>query len=201
MALVSVIPQGDIGGIAIDATLEEVLTDTLEATENPVQVGAQITDHSFDRPSDVVLTCGWSNVPVSRGFGQAATNLVNSVAQLFAGGSLSGADYVGGVYSRLLALKRSRQPFDITTTIRVYHSMLMRSLVLERDQKTSQALMVRAVCREVILVDTQSTLLPPAANQASPQDTQDVEDVGAIAPQQATPAPGGSVPPQDWTQQ
>ena len=60
-ATVSIIPKGLIGAISVSVTLEEAYNDTLAVTEHPVEVNAAITDHSYRRPSEVVMRCGWSN--------------------------------------------------------------------------------------------------------------------------------------------
>jgi hypothetical protein len=190
MGLLTVIPQGNIGGIAIDATLEEVLEDTLQVTEHPVEAGAMITDHSFVRPCEVVLRCGWSNA--------SAAALLGNLTSLLSSGSLSASDYVTGVYSQLLALQQAREPVTVVTSLRQYENMMLTSVRVTRDSKTSQALMMVATLREVILVSTFTTTLPPTANQANPASTAENVNVGTTAPVPATPAPGGAVPPEAW---
>src|SRR5580700_5469148 len=53
--------NGVTNPITVDTTIEETYEDLLEITEHPVQVGAQIADHSFKRPMEVRLRCGWSD--------------------------------------------------------------------------------------------------------------------------------------------
>ena len=186
----TVIPQGNIGGIDIQATLDERLEDTLEVTDQPVQSGASITDHSFVRPAQLTMRCGWSNA--------SSDALLSAVTSVIEGGSLSLPDYVSGVYSQLLALQQSRETFTIVTSIRQYTDMLMTSLSLIRDAKTSQALMVTATFRQVFIVSTSSTALPPQSHQANPQSTAETQNVGATATTDGTPNPGGSAPPTSW---
>jgi hypothetical protein len=195
----TLIPQGSIGGISIQATIEEEASDTLTVTDHPVEAGAQISDHAFVKPAELVMRCGWSNA-----------NGASAIASLFSGGGapsnggpsvpgLSVSDYVSGIYSQLLALQQTLLPFTVQTSIRRYTNMMFQALHLTRDQKTSQALMVVASLRQVIIVQTQSTTLAPIANQALPQSTGETTNVG---PQQlqsnVSPAPGGSVPPVSW---
>ena len=193
-SILTVIPHGNIGGIDIQATLEERYEDMLEVTDHPVQAGAAVTDHSFMRPSQLLLQCGWSNSSGSALL-KAATSVVTAA---FLGGSLSIDGYVSGIYSQLQALQQSRRPFTIVTSIRQYTNMLMTSLGLMRDQKTSQALMVTAMFRQVIIVSTSSTTLPAQSNQANPQGTAETQDVGAVSTTPATPNPGGSASPSGW---
>jgi Dit-like tail protein len=194
--ILSLIPKGNIGGITVQATIEEVMTDTLEVTENPVEAGAAVTDHSFIKPAQLVMRCGWSNS--SQG---AFITAVSGVLQsLFSGGQPSPSDFVSGIYSQLLALQQSRQLFTVSTTIRQYTSMLMPSLVLTRDEKTSQALMVTLTMKQFIIVNTQTTTLPPTANQANPASTAETTNAGPLATIAGqTPAPGGALPPTSWS--
>lgn len=168
--LLTFIPKGNIGGIDVQCTFEEIYSDTIELTDQPVEFGADITDHSFVKPSGIQLRCGWSNS------GSAA--LEGSILSLFSGSISAASDYVSGIYSQLLALQQSRQPFNLVTTKRQYQNMLMPSLQVFVDEKTSQSLMVTAVCRVIIIVTTQATTLAPMSNQANPASTADVTQLG-----------------------
>ncbi len=195
---ISFIPQGNIGGVTVDATLEEEYEDELEITEHPVQAGADITDHSFKRPVELTMRCGWSNSTA----GAAISTLISALSGItqsgIVGGGMSGADYVSGIYSQLLALQASRQPFSVVSTLRAYDNMLIRSLRVARDSRTSQALMVTAQLREVILVSTQTTTLPAQGNQANPSSTAENVNVGASSLMAGNPAPGGAIDPSNW---
>jgi hypothetical protein len=186
MASVTIIPQGAIGAITIDATFEETLNDELQLTQHPVEAGAQISDHSFKLPKTAIMRCGWSNACAAAQNGVNVATMINS--------SIIVADYVSAVYSKLVALQETREPFTLMTTIRQYANMLLTGIALTRDQRTSQALMVTATLKEVILVSTSSTTLPPLANQANPQNTAGQQNAGNVQLTPATPAPGGSAP-------
>ncbi len=188
--LVTITPKGEIDSIEIEVLIEEEHTDELQITEHPVQVGASITDHSFKKPSTLVLRCGWSNSSYAALKG-VATSLVQS------GGS-SSSDYVSGVYSQLRKLQESRIPFAITTTLWWYPNMLIASLNVTRDEKTSSVLMVTATFREIRIVETKSTKLPLIENQSEPQKTAEVQQAGTKQLKAATPASGGSLPFWQW---
>jgi len=183
--LIQLTPRGSIGGIDIHATVEEIYIDTLQTTMHPVEFGAQITDHSFRRPSEIILRCGWSN--------SSTDALLGVIASLFSG-ELSASDYVSGVYSRLLALQESRQLFSITTSKRQYRNMLISALQVRVDEKTSDVLFCTATCREILIAYTQATTLPPKENQLTPAQTAAMENSGTKQALPATPSPGGSAP-------
>lgn len=185
-------PKNSIGSVTIDVLIEVQHVDTLEATENPVEQGALITDHSFMRPFEVTLRCGWSN--------SSLNSLLGIAAAAFSFGSQPTiSDYVTSVYTQLQSLQQSRAVLDIVTPLRTYQDMLIRELSVTRDQTTSQALMVTAVCRQAIIVTTQTSTLPPQANQATPQATAETTNSGNLSPVATTPATGGSTPYSEWT--
>ena len=211
-------PTNKIGNITVDTTIEESYEDTLEITEHPVEAGAQITDHSFKRPMEIVFQCGWSDSSSSGLLGltsgllatvspiassvlsgaAAVSNLLNPSAGSsgsFSGGSMAASDYVAGIYSQLLQLQESRQPFTVTSGLRVYNSMLLQSLRVRRDQRTQYVLNVQATMRQIILVSTQTATLAPQANQANPASTAGTTNAGQQQLQSATPSTQGSFPP------
>lgn len=183
-------PKSKIGDITIAAALEEQHTDTLEATQHPVEYGAPITDHSYNRPAEVVIRAGWSN--------SSSAALIGALTALFGSGEMSQSDYCASVYSQLLKLKESRQPFSITTSRRQYTNMLMTSLAVTTDAKTSNILTVTATCRQIIIVSTQALALPTMDAQASPADTAEVQEVGVKQCRASDPSPGGAIPKVKW---
>lgn len=189
----NVIPQGQIGAIPIYATLEETGHDTLQLTEHPVEAGAEITDHAFFKPAELTMHCGWSNATTVGALGSTG------VAQFY-GGSMSVSDYVSGVYSQLLALQQSLQPFTVQTSIRQYTNMMITSLSLTRDQKTSQALMLIVGMRQILYVSTQTSSIGPNVSAANQPGANEVTNYGQnqlIA--QAAPSSVGSYPPGNWS--
>ena len=89
-----------IGGVPVNVAIEEVHEDTLEITQHPIETGAPITDHSYNRPTQVMLRCGWSNSDLSA--------LQAIVGGFVAGSVMSVSDYVTGIYSKLLSIQKSR---------------------------------------------------------------------------------------------
>lgn len=154
-----------IGGIVAPCTLVEHHSDTLTITDHPVEIGAQITDHSFLNPVAVDIVIAWGSglhVPLRQ------------------------------IYQQLLTLQSSRQPFDIITGKRKYTSMLMESIEETTDQDTENILRVTLRCRQVILVSTSATPLPNAANQSNPASTAPTQNRGTVQPAQTFPYSAGA---------
>lgn len=189
--------------IVAQAVIEEAHEDELEITDHPVEVGSVISDHAYLRPARVTIRCAWSNSPsppasiVSQAAGIAASIFGNPIAILAAASPTitaaqslltgnSAPSQVKSVYEQLLALQRSLIPFSILTGKRQYKNMLFQSLRVDTTSRSENSLPVIAICREVILVNTQVAPLSPAV-QADPSSTAAPEDQGNQFQQ---PAPG-----------
>lgn len=182
--------------VVAQATIEEQHTDELEITDHPIQQGAVITDHAFKRPAELVLKLGWSNSPTDSGglinaaigVASAANSTVGQLANLaeqaYAVGALlrgSQEDQVYAIYQKLLKLQESRALFDILTGKRAYQNMICKSLAVETDFRSENALFVTMKCRQLILVNAKIISLP--------KDLQK----GATAPATTSTAANGSI--------
>jgi hypothetical protein len=160
--------NSSLGSFSLYVTLEERHHDELVITDHPVEQGAAISDHAYKKPSELTMTIGWSN---------------SSLASI---GTLQFGNYSRSTYQDLLALQKQRIPFDISTGKRKYSNMLIQSLDTTTDAKTENSLIATLHCREVIIVQTTTTQLQPAANMASPQKTAATSNTGTKQPQATT---------------
>src|SRR6185312_11788283 len=173
-----------IGDIQVDTTLEELYEDAVEVTEHPVEAGAQISDHAFKKPMELVLVCGWSESSIS-GLTQFGADSFGG-AQLgsggpinpgvltigsFLGGAMNASSYVAGIYSQLLQLQEALEPISVSCGLRSYENMMLTALRVRRDERTRYTLALTAFFRQVIITSTQVANVPPAANQAVPAST------------------------------
>ncbi len=183
-----------IGGVPISAIVEEVYSDNVMITEHPIEKDAPINDHAYVRPREIVMKCGWSNADYSALLGSAVVSFDPTGANTMATGT-----YIDAIYSQLLQLQANSERIDVVTTRRKYSNMLIQGLTVVTDQKSSSALLVTATLKQVIIVSTKATTLPPKANQANPAATAETVNAGVKSAVPATPAPGGAVPPTSWT--
>ncbi|WP_322076424.1 phage baseplate protein [Burkholderia cepacia] len=187
---VTLVGSKKIGSVTISAAIEEVYSDEVIVTEHPVENGAPVNDHAFIRPREILMKCGWSNADYQALLGSAVASFDDTGANTMATGT-----YVDAIYSQLLKIQSVRMPIDVVSTRRKYSNMLITGLSVVTDQKSGSALMLTASLKQVIIVSTQATKLPPRANQANPAATAETQNAGAKSAVPATPAPGGSVPP------
>lgn len=187
---VTLVGSKKIGTVTIAAAIEEVYSDEVVVTEHPVETGAPVNDHAYMRPREILMKCGWSNADYEALLGAAVVSFDETGANTMATGT-----YVDAVYSQLLQIQSLRKPIDIVSTRRKYSNMLITGLSVVTDQKSGSALMLTASLKQVIIVSTQATKLPPRSNQANPAATAETQNAGVKSAMPATPAPGGSVPP------
>lgn len=167
-----------------DATIEEVHTDDLEITDHPVEQGTVISDHAFKRPSELVITAGWSDSPNNSGLanqilGAAANTSPALQAVIGAAGLVSGLVTMFGsngsgtpskaAYLRLLDMQSNRFLFTIYTGKRAYRNMIVKSLATTTDAKTENSLIIRIGCRQILMAQTQTVTVPDSSVMANPQ--------------------------------
>lgn len=154
-----------IGGIYAQITVDEQHTDEVQITDHPVEAGAPISDHAFARPQQVAITAGWSKATA---FDLSAES---------------------GVYGLLLALQTSFMPFDIYTGKRHYKNMLIERLAVTTDQHNEFTLLAQIVCRQVIIVNTQTTKVDGVADQSADQTEPEKSATPSEKGEQATDKP------------
>jgi len=159
-------PKRALGPMAMQVTVEEHHQDDLEITDHPIEQGAQISDHAFKRPAEVVIRAAWSVSPSNSGLidgiigGVKATILYPAspafgpvppkYAQTFGQAPKTMAE----IYAQLLKLQRDVVPFDIYTGKRKYSNMLIRSLSVTTDKTTENSLVATITCREILIAST-----------------------------------------------
>lgn len=167
-----------------DATIEEVHTDDMEITDHPVEQGTVISDHAFKRPSEVVITAGWSDSPNNSGLANqivgaaanaspvlqgllGATRTIGGFINMFASNGAGSPSQAA--YQQLLAMQSNRLLFTIYTGKRAYQNMLIKSLATTTDAKTENCMIIRIGCRQILMAQTQTVTVPDSANMKNPE--------------------------------
>ncbi|EMR0588720.1 hypothetical protein RNF46_003178 [Citrobacter freundii] len=155
-----------IGILVPDVVVSEKHVDALEITEHPVEIGAPVNDHAYNRASEVTMECGFSG-------GGSILDFVD-VSGIGLGVGLSPKE----VYQQLLDLQSSRLPFDVVTGKRTYSNMLIRAIEVTTDRTSENVLSCVLTLREVLLTQTQSVSVADKANMQDGVSTAPVQDIG-----------------------
>lgn len=151
-------PTRKLGTIALQVVVNETTTDTLTITRQPVQQGASVADHAYMEPTAFAHSIYFTSGGTTLGFS--------------AGKSLD------QIYQSLLELQASAIPFDIVTPKRIYHDMLMSSLVQTTDKLTENCLAIHATYQQVIFVPILATTVP-RTSQRNPGSNGATQNGGA----------------------
>ena len=123
--------QRAISTILPDVVTEEQATDEIHVTDQPVETGTTITDHSFQLQAHLGMKVGFSDSTAGQ------------------------VGYSIQCYNALLALQKTHQPFTVTTGKRTYKNMLMTKLTQSTDSHSEHALMAILEFREILIVQRQ----------------------------------------------
>lgn len=186
-------PARAIGPFSTQVTIEEHSVDELVITDHPISQNADISDHAYNRPPEVIIRCGFSNSSLA-----ALVTIGQGLLQAVNGNGVGPLNYAQKTYQNLLMLQANRIPFSVTTGKRTYKNMLLKTLAVETDKETENVLMVTCHCRGVILVQTQiiavvnsNNVMPTPTNPAT---TNPVVNTGTQNLTPSSPSPGGALP-------
>lgn len=155
-----------IMGLFADVTLEEKHNDELEITEHPTEVGAPIADHAYKLPSELSIKVGWSE-SAGRLNGMVGDTILSEDLGLVA------------IYEALQTLQNQRIKLIVSTGKRLYTNMLIKKLECTTDAETENVLMIDMTLRKIMIVNTSETTVL-VDNQATPEATAQVQDVGTV---------------------
>lgn len=141
-----------IGLIVPQVVVREKHTDSIEITSHPVQAGANISDHAWVKPGEVIIDCSFSS-------GGSLLDFADTAAY----GITVGLNPTE-VYQQLLNLQKSCEPFEVVTSKRTYSNMLMRQIEVTTDKTTQHILACSLTLIEVLFSSTEN--IPTAEKSA-----------------------------------
>jgi len=155
-----------IDTIEIDVVRDETHTLSNTVTDNPVEEGALISDHSRPDPDQVTLSCYVSNTPRSQDqMKRAASQGASDNTLLRPDGSLQiqqVADRGTRVFAALKKLRDEGTLISVATSLRVYgvsstEGMLITNLTFPRNSKNFDGLEWSIQLKQVRIVRNRAT--------------------------------------------
>lgn len=134
--------ENKIGNIELDIIIKESATATAKVTKNPVEKGADISDHIILEPMSFEVEGMVSNVNI--GIITALSNLTETFSSTSSKSEL--------IWAALLRLQADRTLFIYTQNLRVYENICIEQLSESQDKDTSNGLYFTAVLAEVNIV-------------------------------------------------
>ena len=191
--------------LSFDCSISESHSRDSMITEFEVENGQTISDHIVIKPFHLKLTGVISDSPLS-GIGAIATNVATTAITKIPPnpGVLSGASKAlaalsllpnpfspsKDAYSALLDLQAARIPLTVTTSIKIYFNMWIKSISVPRDSKTGGGLTFDVDLAQLLLVTpiqvdiaifAKADLAASAANKGAESSTIASEAAAAFA--------------------
>lgn len=147
-----------IGGIQLDAVISENHVSSVEFTSNPVEYGAEITDHAVVLPKEVVIDAHVSDTPLGIA---AVGQIIDNVTGLFGSSTSENVTRSVAAYNDIIKLQESADPLEIQTGLKLYTNMGITNVTVVRDIKTSRAVRMLISLKELLIVKTEVAQLEP----------------------------------------
>jgi hypothetical protein len=150
----------NVAGYFFDAFFRVDHTSKLNITEHPVETGANISDHAFVEPAELVIEIGMSDTAKSIVKGQFTDGKSRSVT----------------AYKLLKELQAQRIPLQIHTRLSNYKNMLIETISVPDDYRTQYSLKATVTFKEILIASTKTVKI-----SARPQVT-DSTNKGSVEP-------------------
>lgn len=152
-----------IGGIKLDAVLQEKHVNELSVTKNPVEFGAEVTDHSRIEPKQVSVLAVVTDTPL--GFA-AVGELVDRISGIFGSSTEENVTRSVAAYEAMVALQENRVPLDLQTRLVLYKNMIITKIEVVQDKDSSREVVLNMSFSEMLIVNTEVVQLPPSQLQS-----------------------------------
>ncbi len=142
------------GGFVLNATIQENHQVIINYTENPIEKGRTVTDHSFIQPDELTI-----DVIISNDSG-------NILGGGFVEELISGQIYSNDVYDYLERLAKENVLLVIETPLKVYENMTIREIKVDKNKDTANCLKASIFFKEISFAFSSETdPIKPAADK------------------------------------
>lgn len=141
-----------IGGIELDAVISETHNNQVRLTKNPVEFGADISDHAIIEPKRVSIVAQVSDTPLGAA---AIGQIIDLVSGLFGTSTSQNLTRSNIAYNAIVQLMEQREPIQIQTKLTLYTDMIITSLSVTQDKDTSRVVLMNISLEEVLISESQ----------------------------------------------
>jgi len=151
-----------IGGLTVDGTISEAHSTSVAITKNPVEFGADISDHAIVQPAKVTIQGIVTDTPLFTLTPAGVVAAIQSIGSTFI--SNSSPSSVG--YARLLQMQLDAEPITIQTKLVTYTQMIITNLRVLQDKKTNNVVKFTLDAENIIIVETEIVSTPSSQLEA-----------------------------------
>lgn len=146
-----------IGGIQLDAVISETHNNKIRLTENPIELGVDITDHAVIEPKTLNIIAEVSDTPL----GEAALGqIVDLITGLFGTSTSKNITRSNAAYNAMVQLQEAREPLEIQTKLVLYNNMIITDINVTQDKNSSKIVNMSINLKEIFLTETEVIQLP-----------------------------------------
>jgi len=166
--------------VEIDTIVNEQHVMSNQVTDHPVEIGANVSDHSRPEPDMLQLECIITNHPFSpdqreRSIRQGSTTITSNQPDEV-------PDRAAVSYAQLKDLRDTGALLTVQTSLRQYDSMVLQSLTIPRDARTANAIRFTASFKTVRVVQNKFTQAPVMKKVAGGGKKQKIGNVTPFGP-------------------
>ncbi len=147
-----------IGGISLDAVISEAHNTVVRKTTNPVELGADITDHAIIEPDKINIIAEVSDTPLGAA---AIGQIVDLITGLFGTSTSNDITRSNAAYNTMVQLQKAREPIDVQTKLKLYQNMLITSITNVQDKTSSRIVNMNIALEEVLITQSEIIQLEP----------------------------------------
>ncbi len=151
----------NIAGYFFDAILKTDYSRSLTITSSPVMLGANLSDHAYVNPVELIFQIGMSDT---------ARSIINGQ---FSGGTSRSLN----AFRVLAELQEQRAPLNVMTRLGSFRNMLIESIAVPDDYTTLYGLRATVTMKEIFIAQVGT-----AKVSARPHVT-DTTNLGMVQPQ------------------
>lgn len=154
--------EKSIGGIQLDAVITETHNNQVRLTKNPVELGADITDHVIVEPKKINILAQVSDTPLGLA---ALGQIVDTVTGLFGTSTSQNVTRSNAAYNAMVQLMELREPIEVQTKLKLYSNMVITNITTTQDKNSSRVALMNITLEEVLI--SESKLVKLNADQLS----------------------------------
>lgn len=175
-----------LGGVEFDAVLREDHSNKISVTKNPVEFGADISDHAIIEPKSLTIIAEVSDNPLFD-LGNIGA-IIEPITNIFGSSTESNTTRTKAAYSTLTSFMESREPIEVQTKLKNYTDMLITNISTSQDKDTGQILNMSITIEEILI--TESETIEISSSQLEPgvttQQAQSAEKPGRKEAKEST---------------
>lgn len=158
-----------LGGIELDGVITESHSNVVAITKQPIELGADITDHSTIEPKVLNIEGVVTDTPLGV---QAFNQIIDTVTGLFGSATVDNQTRSVAAYNALLQLQEQREPISVQTRLRLYENMIITSIDTVQDKDTSKIALMKIRLEEIIIAQTDVIPVPQDVLEPGPTQQQ-----------------------------